>query len=98
TNDNIVAFWVPDQLPPPGRPIEFDYKLHWFKDQIRPPEGYTVSTRHGRSRTQEPDLEHFIVHFDGPALERIKASDYSMQAEVTVGAGAVLAHPPTLQR
>ena len=24
TNDNIVAYWVPAQMPPPGQPLEFE--------------------------------------------------------------------------
>src|SRR5271155_4002217 len=70
TNDNIVAFWVPSALPAPGEPIEYSYKIHWFMDQIHPPAGFAVSTRHGRSRTHEPDLERFIVDFDGPYLHK----------------------------
>ena len=29
TNDNIVAYWVPDQLPAPGQAMPFDYRMHW---------------------------------------------------------------------
>ena len=29
TNDNIVAYWVPDQVPPPGQPLDFSYRMHW---------------------------------------------------------------------
>jgi periplasmic glucans biosynthesis protein len=97
TNDNIVAFWVPDRLPQPGQPVTFDYRLHWHRDQIEPPNGYTVATRHGRSRTQEPGLEHFVIDFDGPAIQRQPDNGFA-QAVVTVGAGAALAHPPNLDR
>jgi len=89
TNDNIVAFWVPDSLPAPGEPIEFAYKLHWFIDQIHPPAGYVVATRHGRSRTHEPDLERFIVDFDGPYLHQ-QGPDPAIEPVVTVGEGAAL--------
>ncbi len=37
----------PTPLPRPGEPIELTYKLHWFMDQIHPPAGYVVGTRHG---------------------------------------------------
>lgn len=33
TNDNIVAFWAPDTLPPPGQPMQFDYRMHWTMDE-----------------------------------------------------------------
>jgi glucans biosynthesis protein len=89
TNDNIVAFWVPAKLPAPGEPLEFAYRLHWFLDQIRPPAGYAVATRHGRSKTHEPDLERFMVDFDGPYLGK-QGPDPAIQPVVTVGSGAAL--------
>ena len=91
TNDNIVAFWVPSALPPPGEPIEYSYRLHWFLDQFHPPAGYAVSTRHGRSKTHEPDIEHFIVDFDGPYLHK-QGPDPAIEPVVTVGSGAALAN------
>ena len=29
TNDNIVAYWVPEKQPAPGQPLDFAYRLHW---------------------------------------------------------------------
>jgi glucans biosynthesis protein len=91
TNDNIVAFWVPEKLPAPGQPIEFEYKLHWFLDQIRPPTGYAVATRVGRSLTHEPELRRFVVDFDGASLRALKSAD-GVEPVVSVGAGATLAN------
>lgn len=89
TSDNIVAYWVPEKLPPPGSPIELEYNLHWFIDQIHPPGGYTVATRHGRTRTFETDLERFVIDFDGPKLRGMEA-DSGIETAVTVGHGATL--------
>lgn len=91
TNDNIVAYWTPAELPPPGQPLEYSYRLHWFLDQIHPPGSWVVATRHGRSRTQEPDLERFLLDFDGPSLRPLSASA-PVQPVVTVGPGAALIH------
>lgn len=91
TVDNIVAFWVPERLPPEGEPIEFEYKLHWFLDQIRPPAGYVVSTRSGRSMTHEPELRRFVVDFDGAYLRQQKP-DPAIEPEVWVGEGAKLSY------
>ena len=91
TSDNIVAFWKPERLPPPGAPLAFEYNLHWFLDEIHPPGGFAVSTRHGRSRTQEPELERFVVDFDGEALRRLEY-DPRVEPVVTVGKGAELVH------
>ena len=39
TNDNIVAYWVPEPLPAMGQPLDFAYRLHWQGTQQmqRPP-------------------------------------------------------------
>lgn len=92
TNDNIVAFWTPERLPPSGEPLVFEYRLHWFLDQIAPPSGYVVSTRHGRTKTHEPDLERFFVDFTSPYLRGESSNDTTIEAVVTVGPGASLTH------
>jgi glucans biosynthesis protein len=91
TNDNIVAFWVPEKLPAVGEPLEFEYRLHWFVDQIRPPSGYAIATRHGRTKTHESGLERFFIDFAGPYLNN-QGPDPAIESVVTVGAGAKLAH------
>ena len=94
TNDNIVAFWVPEKLPANGEPIEFEYKLHWFIEGAggkKPPASYTVSTRIGHSKTHEKELERFWVDFDGPALHN-HAADPAIEAIVSVSDGAKLVH------
>jgi glucans biosynthesis protein len=96
TNDNIVAYWVPERLPPAGEPIEFEYKLHWFTDQIRPPAGFVVSTRSGYSQTHEPELRRFVLDFDGPYLRQQKP-DPAIESDVSVGEGATLAYK-TIQK
>jgi len=91
TNDNIVAFWVPEKLPPLGQPLELEYRLHWYLDQSYLPPGYVVGTRHGRTKTHEPDLERFFIDFGGPQLTSL-AEDPTVESVVTVGAGAKLTH------
>jgi glucans biosynthesis protein len=92
TNDNIVAFWTPEVLPPAGLPLVFEYKLHWFMEgateQQRPPSGYVVATREGFSKTHEPELRRFWVDFDGQYLHN--TSDSKIEAVITVGEGASL--------
>ena len=91
THDNIVAFWSPRDLPAPGEPLEFAYKLHWFLDQIHPPAGYAVATRIGHSITHEPELRRFVVDFDGPYLNK-QGPDPAIEPVVSVGEGASLAN------
>ncbi len=90
-DDNIVAFWVPEKLPPPGEPIELEYRLHWFLDQLGPPAGFVRSTRHGKTAYYEAGMERFVVDFDGRELQTLKA-DAPLAKIVTVGEGAKLNH------
>ncbi|HVS50927.1 MAG TPA: glucan biosynthesis protein [Opitutaceae bacterium] len=85
--DNIVAFWMPAQLPPPGEPIELEYRLHWCMDQIRPPAGFASATRH----SHEYETERFLVDFDGGYLNR-HGDDPTIEPVVSVGEGAELTH------
>jgi len=94
TEDNIVAFWVPKKLPALGEPLILDYKLHWFiegKGGRKPPAGYVVSTRIGRSATHEPELVRFWVDFTGTYLGHQKTIP-DIAADISVGAGAKLVH------
>jgi glucans biosynthesis protein len=58
-------------------------------EQIHPPAGYAVATRIGRTKTHEPDLERFLVDFDGAYLSK-QGPDPLIEPVVTVGAGATL--------
>ncbi len=94
TQDNIVAFWVPKQLPPIGTPLNLEYKLHWFiegKGGRTPPAGYVSATRIGRSATHEPELVRFWVDFTGSYLGKQKLLP-DITADVSVGQGATLVH------
>lgn len=90
-DDNIVAFWVPEKLPPPGEPIELEYRLHWFLDRIGPPGGHVRATRHGRTAYYEPGMERFVVDFDGRQLQSL-GEEAQLEPVVEVGAGARLNH------
>lgn len=89
-NDNIVAFWTPEKLPPPGEALELSYRLRWCLDQVRPPAGFVAGTRHGHS-PNETGLERFVIDFDGTYL-RNQRQDPAIEPVVTVGAGAELVH------
>lgn len=95
TNDNIVAFWVPGQLPPAGHPLTLEYRLHWHTGAAgvaRPPGGRVIATRQGHSKTHEPGLRRFWVDFDGDGLAGLPAGTGGIEAVVTVGDGAKLVH------
>jgi glucans biosynthesis protein len=87
TNDNIVAFWVPDTAPTPHKPYDVEYRLLWEKDsETRPPLSWVAQTRrgHGYSRGPDPTIG-FVIDFDGPALRK-PAGDAPVEAVVTADA------------
>lgn len=90
-NDNIVVFWTPEKLPPPGEPIEAEYRLHWSLDSIRPPAGFVRATRHGKSAYYEPGLGRFVIDFDGAPLQGLGAGA-KIEHVLSVGDGAKLNH------
>ena len=85
TNDNIVAFWVPDSVPAPKKPFDFDYRIRWQKEnETRPPQGSVVQTRRGHGYSREPDPSvGFILDFEGPTLAKLPA-DSNMESVVNV--------------
>jgi glucans biosynthesis protein len=91
TNDNIVAYWVPDQIPAVGKPFNFAYRLHWeAAGPVPAGKGWVVQTRRGRGYVKQPDGDlNFVVDFDGPALRALKA-DSRLEPVVDIGANAQL--------
>ena len=88
THDNIVAYWVPAQMPPPGQPLEFAYELSWQGDeQQRPPGAWATQSRRGMGYSQQTaealrQQVQYVVDFDGPALQALPA-DATVKAVVT---------------
>jgi periplasmic glucans biosynthesis protein len=84
-NDNVVAFWVPDQQPKVGTPFDFEYTLYWHGDDAtRPPHGRVTATR--RDNGDRPDTRRFVVDFDGKAL-RETPGDQILRGDVTIASG-----------
>lgn len=92
TNDNIVAYWVPQQALRPGQPYEYRYRLLWQKStERRPPTAWVVQTRRGQGYAALPeDVVKLTVDFDGPALRKL-ASDAPVTADLSVIGGQQLA-------
>jgi len=83
TNDNIVAFWVPETPVTPGAELKFAYDLTWYREnKAVVPAGRVIDTR--RDRTG--DSVRFVVDFTGEALDKLPAETV-LQGVVTVGAG-----------
>jgi periplasmic glucans biosynthesis protein len=89
TNDNIVAYWVPDKSPVPKQGYDFEYRLLWQKDkEVRPPQAWVTQTRRGRGYTRKPDNSiQFVVDWEGPAVKNL-APDAKTEAVVTTDGNA----------
>ncbi|MBI5504545.1 MAG: glucan biosynthesis protein G [Deltaproteobacteria bacterium] len=84
-HDNIVAYWVPDTLPPAGEPISHAYRMSWYPDDpTRPPAGRAVATR--REHGSSEHSTRFVVDFQGKQLEKLTA-DEVLRAVVSVVGG-----------
>jgi len=75
SNDNIVAYWVPDTPPQPKQPWDIEYRLLWQKDaDTRPPLAWVEQTRRGHGYERTPDNSiGLIVDFDGPIFKKLPA-------------------------
>lgn len=93
TNDNVVAYWVPDRTPAPGAPLSLDYVQHWQMDKdTRSPLAWVEQTRRGRGgyARSADDSIGLVVDFVGPALTRLGA-DARVEGVVSVdGNGELL--------
>ncbi|SPD75985.1 glucan biosynthesis protein, periplasmic [uncultured Desulfobacterium sp.] len=88
-HDNIVSLWIPSNLPDPGVPIEFNYRMSWhyFSDGMRPPTGFALATMTAAGKGERS--KKFIVDFGGGMLESLPA-DKSVEAVISVSANAKL--------
>jgi glucans biosynthesis protein len=88
TNDNIVAYWVPDPIPGKGQMLDLSYRLHWqgTSTMQHPPGAWVLQTRVGRGFAELAENEQqFVVDFTGPALAGLTA-DSKVVAQVSAPA------------
>ena len=97
TNDNTVAYWVPDNAPQTGQSLDLDYVLHWQGDKdTRPNLSWVTQTRRGRGFVRNPDNSiSFVVDFVGPALDKLKP-DAKVEGIVSVGTNGELLERSTV--
>lgn len=75
SNDNIVAYWVPDTPPQPKQPLDIEYRLLWQKDaDARPPLAWVEQTRKGHGYEKAPENSTgLVIDFDGPVFKKLPA-------------------------
>ncbi len=92
TNDNIAAFWVPETTPPPGTPLQFDYRIRWTTHEPAILQGglsyvwQTIRTsgeiyRSNLIRAHDGTLA-FLIDFTGDSLSDLSA-DAPIAAQVS---------------
>lgn len=83
TNDNIVAYWIPSELPPPGQPFEIAYRIHLqSEDPLESASGRVTATRVGAG--DKGDLKRLVLDFDGGKLRSLPANT-PVKALISVG-------------
>jgi len=98
TNDNIVAYWVPEGAPAPKQALDYEYRILWQKETAtRPPLAWVTQTRRGRGYMRSDDgTIGFVIDFDGPALKKLPG-DAEVEAVVSVDGNAevkeAITHP-----
>jgi len=85
TNDNIVAYWVPDRPPTPKAPFDLEYRVLWqLEAEARAPGAWVTQTRRGRGFVRKPDDSiGFVIDFEGPALTKL-SPDARLEGVATV--------------
>jgi glucans biosynthesis protein len=95
SNDNVVAYWVPEDEFAPDRPLRRAYSLFWHGDErTRPSGGRVVATR--RDAGMRDGALRLIVDFEGGAFQRLP-DDAVVEGYVTMtGDGNPDARPAEL--
>ena len=96
TNDNVVAYWVPDTVPPPKAPLDFEYRLLWQREtEVRPPLAWVAQTRRGHGYMRKADdTISYVIDFEGPALKKLPA-DAPVEVVLTIDSNAELVESNT---
>ncbi|HTU03030.1 MAG TPA: glucan biosynthesis protein, partial [Candidatus Sulfotelmatobacter sp.] len=89
TNDNIVAYWVPDQAPKPKEAYAYAYRILWQKDrETRPPVAWVHEVRRGRGYTASPDGSiELHLDFEGGKLAE-QPPEAAVEAAIWMDANA----------
>ena len=94
TNDNIVAFWSPAELPKPGEPLDIAYRLHWTLNDApfhSPDSAWVKQTLRSTGDVKQSNLIRqpdgsvaYLVDFEGPSLQALP-EDAEVRSQVSVG-------------
>lgn len=83
SNDNIVAYWMPSSLPPPGQPLDLAYRISFQSTEpIGSAAGRATATRIGVGDKEE--WKRIVVDFEGPKMRSLPESA-PVKAVISVG-------------
>ncbi len=98
TNDNIVAFWVPEHQPKPGTALEMNYTLRWTRNEAGlqdPKLARVLQTRRSVGETRGTDLIRrpdgstaFLIDFSAPAPAKPKDPPLPVSLNFSTGGNA----------
>ncbi|MGI2110999.1 glucan biosynthesis protein G [Shewanella frigidimarina] len=84
-NDNIVAYWKPEQGLKKGQPFTYSYQLTWV-DQIPKTEGKVKVVRTAGGRKLSTDKNEIVIDYS-----HINANDVShIRVDASISSGAIL--------
>ena len=91
-DDNVVAFWIPEQPPVAGEEREYSYRMRWgdLDPDEAAPLAHVVETRAGQGGIaaveNAPSLRKFVIDFGGgPLADPAPGALYEVAAEATAG-------------
>ncbi|MGH7872029.1 MAG: glucan biosynthesis protein, partial [Candidatus Binatia bacterium] len=83
TNDNIVSYWIPRAVPPPGQPLEIAYRLSLqSNDPVASAMGRVTAMRIGNGDRE--DWKRVVVDYEGDKLSAL-AESTPVQAVIALG-------------
>lgn len=88
TNDNIVAYWLPRNVPAPGQPFDFAYQIR-FESSEPIPGAWARATATRVGAGDKEDWRRFVVDFEGGKLKSL-ADSAEVKAVIGVGEGGRL--------
>lgn len=99
TNDNIVAFWTPDEPATKGKQMQFAYRMHWTTDERAlhaADNAWVRQTFQTESEQYQPNLIRqadgstaLMVDFEGPVLAKLPPGT-APETKVSVNGNAQL--------
>jgi glucans biosynthesis protein len=85
TNDNVVTYWVANNMTEPGKMGAWSYTVYWYGDNPNvSPGGRVVATRRDRGTVE--GAYRVVVDFAGKKLEALPA-DTVLRGVVTIASG-----------